>query len=143
MEYGCLSLRSVLIQDDYETPTVSRTAPNEEIYTQPDINEQNREDTTDDITYQNLLKPDSEYAYPTVPETAPYEYMISPASVNTKLDTSQQHQTASDHTNQKMLKYDPEYVVPADGDDETEPYEEVGIEKTHPGCTKLDTNQRH
>ena len=63
--------------------------------------------------------------------------------VYTKLDTSQQHQTASDHTNQKLLKHDPEYIIPADGDDETEPYEEVAKEKTHAGYTKLDTNQRH
>ena len=77
-------------------------------------------------------------------ETAPYEYVQnSQASGYAELDTNQRHGTANDHTYQKLLKYDPDYVIPADGHDETEPYEEVGKEKTPPGYTELDTNQRH
>ena len=76
-----------------------------------------------------------------MPETAPYEYVQnSPASVYTELDTNQQHQTANDHIYQELLKCEPEYVIPADGHDETEPYEEG---KTPPGYTELNTNQRH
>ena len=85
-----------------------------------------------------------EYAYPTVSKTAPYEYVQnSPASVYTELDTNKRHETANENTYQKLLKYNPDYVIPADGDDETKPYEEVGKEKTPPGYTELDTNQRH
>ena len=79
-----------------------------------------------------------------MPETAPYEYVQnSPGAVYTELDTSQRHGTANDHPCQKLLKSDPYYAIPGDGHDETEPYEEVRKEKTPPGYTELDANQRH
>ena len=43
----------------------------------------------------------------------------------TELDTNQQHQTTNNDAYQKLLKNDHDYVLPADGDDETKPYEEV------------------
>ena len=113
-------------------------------YTELDINKRNKQKITDKNTYQKLLKPDIEYAYPNVPETAPYEYVQnSPAAAYSELDTIQRHKTANDHAYQKLVKSDLDYVIPADGDDETEPYEEVGKKKTPPGYTELDTNQRH
>ena len=100
-------------QDDYETSTVSRTAPNEEIYTLPQMNKQNIGETRNGITFQNLLRSDLEHAYSTVPETAPYENVQnSTASVYTELDTNQRHKAANDHTYQQLLKYKPDYVKP-------------------------------
>ena len=140
-------------QVDYQVPTTddeTAPVPYEEVpfspptYTDLDVNKRNRQRITDDNTYQKLLKPDIEYAYPTLPETAPYEYVQnSPATVYTELNTNQQHQTTDNDAYQKLLKYDPNYAIPGDGDDEPEPYEEVRQEKTPPGYSELDTSQRH
>ncbi len=108
------------------------------------MNQQNERGTTNDSTYQKLLKRDSGYEYPTAEAgTALYEYIQdSPPSTYTELDTNQQENTTNDHAHQKLLQYDSDYVIPAEGHSQTEPYEEVGKEETLPGYTELDKSQQ-
>ncbi len=77
-------------------------------------------------------------------QTEPYEEVGKEETPPgyTALDKSQQDDTANDHAYQKLLQYDSDYVIPAEGHRQTDPYEEVGKEKTPPGYTELDATKR-